>query len=151
MQQWQIKQWQWQIWRFFLWVVIWIFRWWLGGTLLLLLLLLLVGCFEMVVVVFVVWWFPSSSFGGLLWNGLWWSWGCGSDGDGGWVVLGWCFSFFFWVVVEVGKRKSLSRTMVRENKIKHNVINNYQNYVNIHNYGNKCVYLHIYTMWVVLG
>ena len=59
------------VWFWFDFGLRWIFWWWLGGTLLL--LLLLVGCFEMVVVVLVVWWFPSSSFGGFLWNRLWWS------------------------------------------------------------------------------
>ena len=114
----------------------------------------------------------SSSFGGLLWNGcggvcslvvsfffFWWvavKWVMVELGlrHRWWWWLGGAglvFFFFLWVVVEVGKRESLSRTMVRENKIKHNVINNYHNYVNIHDYGNKCVYLHIYTMWVVLG
>ena len=94
------------VWFWFDFGLRWIFRWWLGGTLLLLLLLLLlVSCFEMVVVVLVVWWFPSSSFGGLLWNGLWWSWGwgCGGGGDGGWVVLGWCFSFSSGLLWRLGR------------------------------------------------
>ena len=38
------------------------------------------------------------------------------SGGGGWVVLGWCFFLLLQGCYKVGKRKSLTRTVVREKK-----------------------------------